>query len=468
MLFNSFGFLIFFPIVCLGYFLIPSNKYRNMFLLVASYYFYMNWEPVYALLILLSTFTTFVCSLWVEKYHEYRCRKKLFLVANLVINLGILFLFKYFNFINESIFAVLDALGLRWNVPNLQLLLPVGISFYTFQAIGYSIDVYRGTIKAEKNFGIYALFVSFFPQLVAGPIERSANLLPQFRKKHNFDFDNAVEGGRLMLWGFFMKLCVADRLAMYVDSVYNNVSMHNGTSLLLATFFFTIQIYCDFGGYSLIAIGSAKVIGFSLMQNFRRPYFSQSIKEFWGRWHISLSSWFKDYVYIPLGGNRVKPIRHLVNLFITFLVSGVWHGAAWNFVIWGGLHGLYLILEHLFMKKNSSKYRILHIVKVLYCFVLVSFAWIFFRSNTVGESFLIIEKIFTEQGALFVDRTVLALGVLSLIILGLKDVSDEYASEIRFLHSNNIIIRYSSELFLLAFILLFAVLDGGQFIYFQF
>lgn len=468
MLFNSFGFLIFFPIVCLGYFLIPSNKYRNMFLLVASYYFYMNWEPVYALLILLSTFTTFACSLWVEKYHEYRCRKKLFLVANLVINLGILFLFKYFNFINESIFAVLDALGLRWNVPNLQLLLPVGISFYTFQAIGYSIDVYRGTIKAEKNFGIYALFVSFFPQLVAGPIERSTNLLPQFRKKHNFDFDNAVEGGRLMLWGFFMKLCVADRLAMYVDSVYNNVSMHNGTSLLLATFFFTIQIYCDFGGYSLIAIGSAKVIGFSLMQNFRRPYFSQSIKEFWGRWHISLSSWFKDYVYIPLGGNRVKPIRHLVNLFITFLVSEVWHGAAWNFVIWGGLHGLYLILEHLFMKKTSSKYRILHIVKVLYCFVLVSFAWIFFRSNTVGESFLIIKKIFTEQGALFVDRTVLALGVLSLIILGLKDVSDEYASEIRFLHSNNIIIRYSSELFLLAFILLFAVLDGGQFIYFQF
>lgn len=467
MLFNSFGFLIFFPIVCLVYFLIPSNKYRNLFLLISSYYFYMNWEPLYALLIFFSTFSTFLCGLWVEKYHEHECRKKIFFIANIIVNLGILFLFKYFDFINESIFAFLDILGLRWNVPNLQLLLPVGISFYTFQAIGYSIDVYRGTIKAEKNFGIYALFVSFFPQLVAGPIERSTNLLPQFREKHKFDFDNAVEGGRLMLWGFFMKVCVADRLSMYVDSVYNNVPMHNGTSLLLATFFFTIQIYCDFGGYSLIAIGCAKVMGFSLMQNFRRPYFSHSIKEFWGRWHISLSTWFKDYVYIPLGGNRVKPVRHLVNLFITFLVSGVWHGAAWNFVMWGGLHGVYSILERVTPSVGRNS-RILRGLKVIYCFILVSFAWIFFRANSVMDAFLIIEKIFVAQDPQFVYRQGLFMGLLSLMVLMIKDITDEYADGIKFLHSDNIVLRYATELFLIAFILQLAVFDGGQFIYFQF
>ena len=354
MLFNSFEFLVFFPIVCLVYFALGKNKYRNPFLLIASYYFYMNWNPVYALLILTSTVLTYFCGLLVAANFNRIKRKKLFLTLSLVINFSILFVFKYYNFINESIWDIMSILGLRWNVPNIDLLLPVGISFYTFQAVGYTIDVYRGTIKAEREFGTYALFVSFFPQLVAGPIERAKNLLPQFHREHSFKYENLVPGFKLMLWGFFMKLCVADRLGEYVDAVYNNVDAHNGSSLLIATILFTFQIYCDFGGYSNIAIGVAKILDYDLMVNFRRPYFSESVKDFWRRWHISLSSWFSDYVYIPLGGSRVRYVRHLFNLLVTFLVSGIWHGANWTFVMWGALHGCFLIIHNVFKRITSA------------------------------------------------------------------------------------------------------------------
>ena len=474
MLFNSFQFLIFFPLVCLVYFLLP-HKLRWMWLLGASYYFYMNWEPIYALLIFGSTLTTYVSGIIIDKYRSENkkgkghLKAKISLVVCLMVNLGILFGFKYFNFINESVFSVLEYFGIRWDIPNLDILLPVGISFYTFQAIGYSIDVYRGTIKAERHFGIYALFVSFFPQLVAGPIERSSNLLPQFKEKHFFDVVKARDGFTLMLWGYFMKLCVGDRLAVYVDAVYNNADMHNGTSLMLATFFFTIQIYCDFAGYSLIAIGCAKIMGYDLMENFRRPYFSQSIKEFWGRWHISLSTWFRDYLYIPLGGNRVKYSRHLLNLFITFLVSGVWHGASWNFVIWGALHGLFIIIDTVFpLNRSNSNKSVVRCIRILYTFVLVSFAWIFFRAETVEHSFLIIEKIFTNSGPLFSNSLVFSYGIMSLMILIIKEYVDEFKPNIRFLNSDKVAVRYTTQLFLIIYILLFAVLDGGQFIYFQF
>ena len=354
MLFNSFDFLVFFPIVCIVYFALGKNKYRNPFLLIASYYFYMNWNPVYALLILSSTVLTYFCGLLVQANFNEIKRKKLFLTLSLVINFSILFIFKYYNFINESVWGIMSTMGLRWDVPNLDLLLPVGISFYTFQAVGYTIDVYRGTIQAERKFSTYALFVSFFPQLVAGPIERAKNLLPQFHKEHSFKYDNFVSGFKLMLWGYFMKLCVADRLGEYVDAVYNNVDAHNGTSFLIATILFTFQIYCDFGGYSNIAIGVAKILDYDLMVNFRRPYFSESVKDFWRRWHISLSSWFSDYVYIPLGGSRVKYARHLLNLLITFLVSGLWHGANWTFVFWGSLHGVLLIIHNVYKRVITS------------------------------------------------------------------------------------------------------------------
>lgn len=471
MLFNSFEFLLFFPIVCLIYFLLGRNKYRNPFLLLASYYFYMNWKPVYAILILTSTILTYVCGLLVEKYSDDCRKKKTFLVISLLLNFGILFIFKYLNFINESVFALLSSVGLRWEVPNLNILLPVGISFYTFQAVGYSIDVYRGTIRAEKSFSTYALFVSFFPQLVAGPIERASNLLPQFHVEHKFDADDVTEGIKQMIWGFFMKLCVADILSSYVDAVYNNVANHNGTSMLLATFFFAFQIYCDFAGYSNIAIGAARVMGFRLMENFRQPYLSLSIKEFWRRWHISLSSWFTDYLYIPLGGNRVKYGRHLANLMITFLVSGLWHGANWTFVLWGALHGTYLILENIFRKyvyapKNETV--ISRLFSNLICFVLVCFAWIFFRSNTIEDSFLIVKTILTTPGPLFVDKGTFVYGFAALVILIAKDIRDAFGLRFHFMHSKSVLISMGSVVALVVYIMLFGALSAGSFIYFQF
>ena len=466
MLFNSFAFLIFFPLVCLIYFILPY-KYRWAFLLVASYYFYMNWKPVYAVLIFSSTIITYYSAIFIEKFRTDLKLKKFFLVISLLLNFGILFIYKYFNFINESVFSILSYVNLQWEVPNLDILLPVGISFYTFQAVGYTIDVYRGDLKAERHLGIYALFVSFFPQLVAGPIERAKNLLPQFKQSFNVDYERISSGLKIMLWGFFMKLVVADRLSVYVDAVYNNVPQHNGTSLLLATVLFAIQIYCDFAGYSNIAIGAAKIMGYSLMENFRRPYFSRSISEFWKRWHISLSTWFKDYVYIPLGGNRVSAYRHLFNLFITFLVSGIWHGANWTFFIWGALHGIFLIvgvLKNKLLKQQNSN----HFIDIIITLSMVLFAWIFFRANTISEAFVIIEKIFTQHDSLFIDQTTLVYSLLGIAILLMKELKDEVGFKISFSKSSNIFVRYVYYLAMLTIILLFGVFDGGQFIYFQF
>ena len=473
MLFNSFEFLVFFPIVCIIYFALGKNKYRNPFLLIASYYFYMNWKPIYALLILTSTVLTYFCGLLVQYNFKREKKKKLFLTLSLIINFSILFLFKYYNFINESIWDLMSSLGIRWDVPNLDLLLPVGISFYTFQAVGYTIDVYRGTIQAERDFSTYALFVSFFPQLVAGPIERAKNLLPQFHKEHVFNYDNFTSGFKLMLWGFFMKLCVADRLGEYVDAVYNNVDAHNGTSLLIASVLFTFQIYCDFGGYSNIAIGVARILDYDLMVNFRRPYFSESVKDFWRRWHISLSSWFSDYVYIPLGGSRVKYIRHLLNLLITFLVSGIWHGANWTFVLWGGLHGCFLIIHNIF-KRFTPPPQLLYqscvfrIIKIGSCFVCVVFGWIFFRANNVNEAFTIISKIFMDHRAPFIAPMALGYGALSLLILFVKDFVDEYYPQVRFLNSSNKLLSIVVSASLVIYIILLGAIDNSQFIYFQF
>lgn len=471
MLFNSFEFLVFFTLVCILFFALCKSKYQNPFLLIASYYFYMNWKPTYAVLILGSTIITYLCALFVERFNGNNVKQKTALVTSLILNFGILFVFKYFNFINESVFSVLSLCGLKWTVPNLDILLPVGISFYTFQAVGYSIDVYRGTIKAERNFFTYALFVSFFPQLVAGPIERAKNLLPQFHKEHPFEYVRAVEGCKQMIWGFFMKLCVGDVLGEYVNAVYNNVPNHNGTSFIIATIFFTFQIYCDFGGYSNIAIGAAKIMGFDLIENFKRPYFSLSMKEFWGRWHISLSSWFKDYVYIPLGGNRVSYPRNMFNIFATMIISGIWHGANWTFVIWGGIHGIFQIIENMFRKfiYTSKNENILsRVCSIILCFCLVAFAWIFFRANSVYYAFSIISSIFTNPGKPFIDVGTLSYGILALIILIFKDTKDEFGWKLNFMHSKYTFVRYASVVLLIAYILLFGNLGGGQFIYFQF
>ncbi|GHT56190.1 hypothetical protein FACS1894109_04410 [Spirochaetia bacterium] len=344
--FTTWQYLAFLPIVFILYYAITainkqwSNKVSQVMLLAASLFFYACWNPVYILLILFSVLVTWVSGIMMEgKSQKY---KKLVLIASLVINLGILFFFKYFNFFADQ-FGRVTALP----VPNFNMLLPVGISFYTFQALGYSIDVYRGTIQTERDFINYALFVTFFPALVAGPIERTAHLLPQFKVNNTFDYGKVASGLKLAAWGMFKKVVIADRIAVYVNAVYAAPDTFPASSIALAVFFFAIQIYCDFSGYSDIAIGSARALGFNLTANFRHPYFAHSIADFWRRWHISLTSWFKDYIYIPLGGNRRGLLRQCGNILVVFALSGLWHGAAWHFVAWGALHGLLQVIERL-------------------------------------------------------------------------------------------------------------------------
>jgi len=469
MLFNSIAFLLFFPVVCALYFAIPSAwlKARNVLLLVASYYFYMNWEPAYALLLLTSTAVTYLSALGIDKSAERR-KKKWCLAGSLALNLSILFLFKYFNFIGSNIEAALQATGLAIEIPEFTLLLPVGISFYTFKAMGYTIDVYRGAIKAEHDFAAYATFVSFFPALAAGPIDRAGSLLPQFKKSHRFDYDDLMEGLRLMVWGYFLKLVIADRCGIYVDTIFNNVGHHNGGSYLLASALFPFQIYGDFAGYSLIAIGAARAMGFRLMENFRRPYFACSIGEFWHRWHISLSTWFRDYVYIPLGGNRVGRARQYFNLMVTFIVSGIWHGANWTFICWGTLHGVLLCIEKALgigRQKYSGIRRLCHWAVT---FVSVSVAWTLFRADSLHDALTVITGIFTHPGIPHADmKTFLALALVFPILI-LKESAEELQWNVHFSDSRHFLLRHVYIAVMLALIILFGVLGSDQFIYFQF
>lgn len=394
--------------------------------------------------------------------------KKVYLISSLILNLGALFLFKYYNFAAENLSLLLERMGLMVEMPQFTLLLPVGISFYVFQALGYSIDVYRGKTNVEHNFFTYALFVSFFPQLVAGPIERSTNLLQQFKIKHAFSYDNVMAGIRLMLWGYFLKLVLADRCAIYVDPIFNNVPYHNGGSFLLASLFFPFQIYGDFAGYSLTAIGAAKVMGFNLMENFRRPYFATTVTDFWHRWHISLSTWFKDYLYIPLGGNRVSTIRCNFNIMTTFIVSGIWHGANWTFVVWGTIHGLLQCIEKGLGWNKISWNTSMKIFHWLLTFCIVCLAWIFFRSNNISDAFSIIKSIFTNLKMPYMRVSdFLAIG-MALSIMFIKEMKDEGNSKVRISNSQYWIVRHCYVVVMITFIILFGVLNGDQFIYFQF
>ncbi|MCH9032659.1 MAG: MBOAT family protein, partial [candidate division Zixibacteria bacterium] len=341
MLFHSLEFVFFFPLVVALFFLLP-HRFRWVLLLVASYYFYMSWKAEYAVLIIFSTLIDYFAARRMERHTEKSKRKK-YLILSIVSNIGLLFAFKYFNFFSAEVRESLAQFNMFYDSPLFEILLPVGISFYTFQTISYTIDVYRGDRSAEKHLGYFALYVSFFPQLVAGPIERSTRLLPQFFQEKRFEIGRVVDGIRLMLFGFFKKLVIADRLAVYVNNVYGAPDEYSALTLLVAVYFFAFQIYCDFSGYSDIAIGAARVMGYDLMENFRRPYLSRSVSEFWRRWHISLSSWFKDYLYLPLGGNRVSKSRWSFNIVTVFVICGLWHGANWTFVAFGVLHALYLL-----------------------------------------------------------------------------------------------------------------------------
>jgi D-alanyl-lipoteichoic acid acyltransferase DltB (MBOAT superfamily) len=397
MLFNSFHFFLFFPVVTLLYFAL-AHRFRWILLLAASYYFYMCWRPEYIVLIMISTTVDYFAAIKIEDARAPRVRKY-FLLTSLVVNFGLLFSFKYFNFIAATLSGLLALVHAPVSIPALDVLLPVGISFYTFQEVSYVIDVYRGHLPAQRHLGVFALYVSYFPQLVAGPIERSPRLMPQLTERHQFNTEDAVYGLRMILWGMCKKVVIADNLATWVDAVYEAPGACPGPVLALGTICFAFQIYCDFSGYSDIAVGSARIMGISLMRNFDRPYLSRSIPEFWQRWHISLSTWFRDYVYIPLGGSRVSPWRWYANILIVFAVSGLWHGANWTFVVWGTLHGSYYVIGKLLARPRAALVavtglgkvpRLRAVLQTALTFVLACFAWIFFRAPNMESAWAVI------------------------------------------------------------------------------
>ncbi len=442
-------------------------------MLTASYFFYTYWKIEYALLIVLSTVTDYFIGIAIHRAKTTRIKKSL-LYISISVNIGILFFFKYFNFLNKNISSVLSGMGMENIIPYTDFLLPVGISFYTFQTLSYSVDIYNGKINPEKHLGYFALFVSFFPQLVAGPIERAGNLLGQLKGSFKFDVQNIAPAVKLILWGYFKKIVIADRLAMYVDPVYDNASAFGTLSLVMATILFAFQIYCDFSGYSDIAIGVAKLFGINLMKNFERPYLSKSIGEFWKRWHISLSTWFRDYVYIPLGGNKVIKIRWYYNLIVTFLISGLWHGANWTFAVWGILHCSYLIIEKLFHLNVSSPLWIRRQFRVILTFFLVCFAWIFFRANDLTIAIEIIQRIglFNLDYALFYEEAKIT-GIskldfiLSFVFLIFLTLVEKSGIKVEW-PSKYVSLRFLFYYFIIFSIIFFGVDGREAFIYFQF
>ncbi len=465
MLFNSFHFFLFFPIVTFFYFLFP-HKFRWSWLLVASCYFYMVFKPIYILILFFTIGIDYIAGIQIEKRKGKG--KKHFLIASLIANIGVLFVFKYFNFFNNTISSILSFFHHTNNFKSLELLLPIGLSFHTFQAMSYTIEVYRGHQKAERHFGIYALYVMFYPQLVAGPIERPQNILHQIHEVHFPDYVKIAGGLRLMLWGFLKKMVIADHLGEYVDKMYANPGHFHGFPTLLAVLFFSIQIYCDFSGYSDIAIGAARTMGFSLMRNFNMPYFSKSIQEFWSRWHISLSSWFRDYLYIPLGGSRVAKSRLYLNLMIVFLISGLWHGANWTFVVWGALHGLFMIL-------SLSGKRFLPKSTTIPVFLLVTFAWIFFRAVDFNQAWLVLVNCFIGYSVIHPGLTtelvnklnfsVCIAGALALFLIEYLQLNYTIYKHILNLKT---IPRFGLYILLLYIIAVFGVFNNEKFIYFQF
>ena len=476
MLFNSLAFAVFLPVVFAVYWLTPPAK-RWLVLLLSSYYFYMSWNARYVLLILLTTAVSYACALLIERDRAHR---RCFLGLALLVCLGVLFFFKYFNFFSESLSALLRRFALPVSPLTLRLLLPVGISFYTFPTLSYVIDVYRGRAAAERHFGRYAAFVSFFPQLVAGPIERTENLLPQIRQAPRFDYEQACRGMLLMTWGFFKKIVIADNLAVTVDRIYDNVYSVSGFALVLAALCFTVQLYCDFSGYTDIARGTARLFGIELMENFKSPHLAASVREFWSRWHISLSTWFRDYVYIPLGGNRVGRVRNALNIMLTFLLSGLWHGANWTYVIWGGIHGAAQILEKRLGLDRKPKSAAGCALRVCAVFLFTAFALIFFRSQSLSEALYVITHSLSGIGQPlaylrdgFVDAQLGKLKLVRylfvfLLPLFLYDLASLRVDVIGRLRQKPALLRHSVYCALLLAIFLFHAGGEVAFVYFQF
>jgi len=470
-LFNSFAFLAFFVVVTTLFFVLPHSL-RWLLLLSASCFFYMFFVPIFILILAVTIIVDYSAAILIENTSNPR-RKKFFLSMSIVSFCTVLFVFKYFNFFNTNFAALAAALDWNYSIAALSIALPIGLSFHTFQSLSYVIEVYQGRQKAERHFGIFALYVMYFPQLVAGPIERPQHLLHQFHEQKRFNLRRLLDGLSLALWGLFKKVVVADSLAIYTDTIYNASSHHSGASLLVATYCFAFQIYCDFSGYSDIARGVSHVYGIDLMKNFDAPYLAKSISEFWARWHISLSTWFKDYVYIPLGGNRVSLGRNSLNLFVVFLLSGFWHGANWTFIVWGALHGAYLItgrlkeivLKRLGMIRNEPG-LLRQGLAVLLTFHLVLVAWVFFRASNVTTAFDIVQRMLVPSGRVFYDPILVQCALGALVVTASDwlirrtnywDNLDRYP-----------VINFTTSLAMLFGISLFGVENGGQFIYFQF
>lgn len=478
MTFNSFTFLWLFPIIFITYYGVMSlvrnrlsaiNKHRlaNYLLLFISYALYAKTDPVWCLFLLAITFITYIFALIIEQRNAFG--KRVYIICGATLSLLPLLIFKYYNFFTENFNALFGLLGFEFGLPGLNWAIPLGISFFSFQAVGYLFDVYYQRIKAEHNWWDYMLFIGFFPQIASGPISKAKDLLPQIKSERTFKYTQCIQGLRWLLWGFFLKTVVADRLGLYVDTVFDNYERQTGSSCLVASFFYAIQIYADFAGYSLMAIGVGDIMGFNLINNFRRPYLAVSVTDFWRRWHISLSTWLKDYVYIPMGGSRCSKVRNYFNILITFLVSGIWHGANWTFILWGTLHGAFQIIEKILgLQKHEAKDTI-RIFRILFTFVLVTFAWIFFRMPTVGDALNVIAKIFTDTTSIIYksNNTNTALSIAAVTVVLAKDWLEEFTSFSLF-NNKNTLVRWVSYLIVMFSILLFGVLDSSSFIYVSF
>ncbi len=471
MLFNTLQFVFFLPVVIILFFLLP-HKYRWVLLLAASYFFYMCWKVEYIFLILFSTIVDYLSGIAMEKFSS-RGRRLPFLILSLCTNLGLLFFFKYYNFASTNINLLFESFGSARHLPLMNLLLPVGISFYTFQTLSYSLDVYYGRQKAERHLGYFALYVSFFPQLVAGPIERFSRLSPQLKAKHSFSYDNLVNGLRLILYGLFIKMVIADNISGIVDAVYQAPETFSSFNIIKGLFFYSFQIYSDFYGYSIIAIGSARIMGIHIMDNFKTPYLAKNIAEFWQRWHISLSTWFRDYLYFPLGGNRVTKGRWIMNIMIVFIVSGIWHGANWTFIIWGALFGFIYLVESAFnktlkLKTDHKPYSIGHILLAIKTFLLVTIIWVFFRSQNFDAAISIFSYIGNNMG---LEGAALTIPVFVWVFMALFIISDILLYNKRFdnwVGSIPLLARWHIYAVLIFSIIVYAGVENFPFIYFQF
>jgi len=488
MLFNSLEFAIFFPVVTVLFFLLP-HRYRWFLLLMASCFFYMFFKPVYIFILIFTIIIDYFAGIWIAREPD-RKKKKLLLLLSIAANVGVLAVFKYYNFIANNLNALLPWVRGGEGIPLLNILLPIGLSFHTFQAMSYTIEIYRGHQQPEKHFGIYALYVMFYPQLVAGPIERPQNIIHQFHEEKKMNYGNIRSGLILIAWGLFKKVVIADRLALFVNHVYANPHDYKGLPLILATLFFAFQIFCDFSGYSDIAIGSARCMGFVLMRNFDRPYMSQSVGEFWRRWHISLSTWFRDYVYIPLGGSKVSKWRWYLNIMIVFVLSGIWHGANWTFAVWGVLHGFFLVFEQVIGRYSKRKNRTNNLFKAIfnraYVLALVTIAWVFFRANNISTAFYIVRNFFTgvpgqirqiihnenflRLKLLYMNQSAadFCVAVISLCVMAIVHFSQKEKDFDQWLSLKPSYVRWPIYYGLVLTFICLGIFDKSGFIYFQF